>query len=254
MSNNQNYYFTSSIGNKKIFEVPLRSFQSEVKNVDWVENKLYKPAVKVAVKSLFEKEREISCSNTGNVLLKMNYFKSLLEIESSSDPKVSNVSYFKKFLLESYMKSEKECSKEFESLVKILVENIRLNEKETNLLLKSSFVTKGSQEYLEILSILKKYRHTLLKTLPYQVIEGKELEDLKKYLNSLDKNNQEVVKDNKSFNRGNSDDFSLFIDESDLKKIHSIEIKDQSYSVSLLVNELKSLINDNYVSNEYCLD
>jgi hypothetical protein len=254
MSNNQNHYFKGSIGNKKIFEVPIKSFQSEVKNVDWVENKLYKPAVKVVVRSVFDKEKDVPLSSTENVLLKANYFKSLLEVEISSNPKISNVSYFKKFLFDSYLKNEKECSKEFQALVKILVENVSLNEKETLLLLNSNFVNKGSQEYLEIMTIMKKYRNSLLKTLPYQVIEGKELEDLKKYLNNLDKDDQEDIKDTKSFNRGISDDFSLFIDESELKKIHSIEIKDQSYSVSLLVNELKSLINDNYVSNEYCLD
>ena len=44
------------------------------------------------------------------------------------------------------------------------------------------------------------------------------------------------------------------IDRVELNRSNSNEIKDHNYIISLLVNELKNLVNDYNLSNEYCID
>ena len=257
--NDQTYFFQSSIGKKIIFKETLKNFNESVKNFDWTDNKIYKPALNIDISTTFDESNKI---NENEISLgKLIFYKIRIENQLKKNIKFSNFLHLKNFIISSYTKNDQESLKNLHILINLLKEKGNLEEDEKKFLLEINCLNKDSYLYKDMLKIILKHKNCILKQLPYQIIEGKEYDYLIKFIENKEKKEFKPFSIIPSKNDDNLDNF-LFKDSShdfnllNFQERNSFtnEIQNQNYIMSILINELKDLINDHNISDDNCID
>ena len=256
---NEKLFIQSSIGKKIILKEEINVFKENVKYIDWTDNKIYKPAMSIEIKSSFEQNK----NEKSNILSKGELLKQKIDLELKKQIKSNDFSYLKQFLLSNYPRNEEEEQIQLNNFLKALNESVEYNEEnKKNLLEIKQSKDNKTQNYKKILSLISKYKNDILIKIPFQIIEEKEQENLIKYLNT-NKNFPskpiDVVKlTGNNEKQGNNFEFNL-MEYNDIElstnNRHSFtnEIKDQDYIISFLITEFKTLINDYNMTDDYCI-